>query len=84
MPVLLAGMKAQRNLGKEYVEAFDGIYPKLAKEFGTLYYPFWLDGVALNPKLNQADGIHPNPTGVKILVARMLPLAKKLVAEANH
>jgi len=84
VPVLLAGMKAQRNLGKEYVEAFDGIYPKLAKEFGTLYYPFWLDGVALNPKLNQADGIHPNPTGVKILVARMLPLAKKLVAEANH
>ena len=84
VPVLLAGMKAQRNRGKEYVEAFDGIYPKLAKEFGTLYYPFWLDGVALNPKLNQADGIHPNPTGVKILVARMLPLAKKLVAEANH
>lgn len=84
VPVLLAGMKAQRNLGKEYVEAFDGIYPKLAKEFGTLYYPFWLDGVALNPKLNQADGIHPDPTGVKILVARMLPLAKKLVAEANH
>jgi len=84
VPVLLAGMKAQRNLGKEYVETFDGIYPKLAKEYGTLYYPFWLDGVALNPKLNQADGIHPNPTGVKILVARMLPLAKKLVAEANH
>ena len=77
-------MKAQRNLGKEYVEAFDGIYPKLAREYGALYYPFWLDGVALNPKLNQVDGIHPNPTGVKILVARMLPLAKKLVAEANH
>jgi len=77
--VLLTGMKAQRNLGAEYVKSFDGIYPRLAKDFGVLFYPFMLDGVALNPKLNQADGIHPNPEGVKVMVARMLPLVKKLV-----
>jgi acyl-CoA thioesterase-1 len=77
--VLLTGMKAQRNLGAEYVKSFDGIYPRLAKDFGVLFYPFMLDGVALQPKLNQADGIHPNPEGVKVMVARMLPLVKKLV-----
>ena len=79
IPVLLAGMHAQRNLGADYVRQFDGIYPRLAKQTGVLFYPFILDGVALNPKLNQADGMHPNPAGVKIIVARMLPLVKKLV-----
>ena len=56
------------------------IYPRLAKQYGALLYPFILDGVALNPKLNQADGMHPNPAGVKIIVERMLPYVKKLVA----
>jgi acyl-CoA thioesterase-1 len=79
VPVLLTGMHAQRNLGADYVKQFDGIYPRLAKETGVLFYPFILDGVALNPKLNQADGMHPNPAGVKIVVARILPLVKKLV-----
>ena len=78
--VLLTGMHAQRNLGADYVKQFDAIYPRLAKEFGVLFYPFILDGVALNPKLNQADGMHPNPAGVKVMVARILPLVKKLVA----
>ena len=77
--VLLTGMHAQHNLGTDYVRQFDGIYPRLAKETGVLFYPFILDGVALNPKLNQADGMHPNPAGVKIVVARILPLVKKLV-----
>ena len=76
--VLLVGMKAQRNLGAEYVAQFDPIYPRLAAQYHVLFYPFMLDGVALNPKLNQADGMHPNPAGVNIIVARMLPLAKKL------
>jgi acyl-CoA thioesterase-1 len=82
--VLLTGMKAQRNLGPDYVKAFDGIYPHLAKDYGVLFYPFILDGVAMNPKLNQADGMHPNPAGVKIIVARILPLVKKLVAEVKR
>ena len=77
--VLLTGMKAQRNLGPEYVKAFDAIYPRLAKQQGVLFYPFILDGVALNSKLNQADGMHPNPDGVKVIVARILPLVKTLV-----
>jgi acyl-CoA thioesterase-1 len=84
LPVLLLGMEAPRNLGPEYQKAFDPIYPKLAKQYGVLLYPFVLDGVALNPKLNQADGMHPNPAGVKIIVDRMLPYVEKLAAEAKH
>jgi acyl-CoA thioesterase-1 len=77
--VLFTGMHAQRNLGAQYVKEFDAIYPRLAKGYKVLFYPFFLDGVALNPKLNQADGMHPNPDGVKVIVARMLPYVKKLV-----
>jgi len=80
IPVLFTGMHAQRNLGKDYVAEFDSIYPRLAKDYGVIFYPFILDGVALNPKLNQADGMHPNPAGVKVIVARILPDVKKLVA----
>ena len=83
VPVLLTGMHAQRNLGADYVKQFDGIYPRLARETGVLFYPFILDGVELNPKLNQADGMHPNPAGVKIVVARILPLVKKLAKESE-
>lgn len=84
VPVLLVGMKAPRNLGPEYAAQFDPIYPKLAKQYGTLLYPFMLDGVALNAKLNQADGIHPNPAGVKIIVGKMLPLVEQLVRLVMH
>ncbi len=83
VPVLLCGMMAQRNLGPDYVKAFDAIYPKLAKETGVLFYPFLLDGVALNPKLNQGDGMHPNPAGVKIIVGRILPVVKQLLAQVK-
>jgi acyl-CoA thioesterase-1 len=79
IPALLCGMKAPRNLGPEYAAQFDAIYPKLAKQYGAILYPFILDGVALDPKLNQADGMHPDPAGVKIIVARMLPYVKRLV-----
>jgi acyl-CoA thioesterase-1 len=78
--VLLTGMHAQRNLGAAYVKEFDSIYPRLAQDTNVLFYPFFLDGVALNPTLNQADGMHPNPAGVKVIVARMLPFVKKLVS----
>ncbi len=82
--VLLLGMRAPRNLGPEYVAQFDPIYPRLAKQFGVPLYPFVLDGVALDPKLNQADGIHPNPAGVKIVVDRMFPYVMKLVAAVKR
>ena len=83
VPVLLVGMKAQRNLGPDYVKAFDGIYPRLAKQTGVLFYPFILDGVAMNPKLNQADGMHPNPAGVKVIVGRILPVVEKLLTQVK-
>jgi acyl-CoA thioesterase-1 len=82
--VLLTGMHAQRNLGADYVRQFDTIYPRMAKDYNVLFYPFILDGVALNPKLNQADGMHPNPAGVKVIVARILPLVKTLVAKESN
>jgi acyl-CoA thioesterase-1 len=81
--VLLCGMKAPRNLGPGYAKAFDPIYAELAKKYDVLLYPFFLEGVAMDPKLNQADGIHPNPAGVKIIVSRMLPYVKRLVDEAR-
>jgi len=82
--VLLTGMKAPRNLGSEYDAQFDAIYPRLAKRYAVLFYPFILDGVAADPKLNQADGIHPNPAGVRIIADRMLPYVKRLVLEAKR
>jgi acyl-CoA thioesterase I len=84
IPVLLLGMEAPKNFGPEYDKTFNAIYPALAREYNVLLYPFVLDGVALNPKLNQADGIHPNPAGVKIIVARIMPYVMKLVAQVKH
>jgi acyl-CoA thioesterase-1 len=84
IPVLLLGMKAPRNLGPEYDAQFDAIYPKLARKFDTLFYPFVLDGVAMNAKLNQADGIHPNPAGEKIIADRLFPDVLALVQKVKH
>lgn len=82
MTAMLAGMMAPRNLGREYVEEFDGIYPRLAAAHDVLLYPFFLDGVALDPALNQADMIHPNEQGVDVIVSRMLPSVRALLARA--
>jgi acyl-CoA thioesterase-1 len=73
VPVLLVGMKANRALGPDYVGAFDAIYPELAKKHGVQIYPFYLEGVALDPKLNQSDLLHPNAEGVKVILGKMLP-----------
>jgi acyl-CoA thioesterase I len=83
IPVLLAGMKASRNMGADYARAFDAIYPALASTHRVVFYPFFLDGVAADPKLNQADGMHPNPAGVDVIVKRMLPSVEKLIARAH-
>ena len=71
--VWLAGMLAPRNLGPEYTKAFDALYGKLADKHGVPLYPFILDGVAQDASLNQADGIHPNPAGVDVIVQHLLP-----------
>lgn len=82
LPVLLAGMRAPPNLGPEYQAAFDGMYARLAEKHGSLLYPFFLDGVAAEAKLNQADGMHPNPAGVDIIVSRILPSVERLLEQA--
>lgn len=83
IPVLLAGMHAPRNWGDDYVRAFDGMYAELAQKHGALLYPFFLDGVALDPALNLADGMHPNAKGVARIVERMLPMIEKLLDRAR-
>ncbi len=77
--VLIAGMKAPPNMGREYVETFNRIYPYLSETHGMLLYPFILDGVAGNPRLNQRDGIHPTAKGIAIIVKRILPSVEKLI-----
>jgi acyl-CoA thioesterase-1 len=81
--VLLAGMQAPRNLGPDYTREFDGIYPALASTHPVVFYPFFLEGVAADPKLNQTDGLHPNAAGVDIIVARILPRVEELIVRAR-
>jgi acyl-CoA thioesterase-1 len=79
IPVLLAGMYAPRNLGPEYVKAFDAIYPALAEKHGVPLYPFFLEGVAGNRQLNLGDGVHPTAEGVDRIVAAMLPTVESFL-----
>ncbi len=73
--VVLLGMRSTASNGLDYVEAFDDIYPSLAKEYGIPLVPFFLEGVALNPSLNNSDGIHPNKNGYeKIVKENILPV----------
>lgn len=71
--ILLAGMMAPPNLGGDYGEKFNALYPDLARKHGTAFYPFFLDGVVMDPSLNQQDGIHPSAEGVAVIVGKMLP-----------
>jgi len=82
IPVLLSGMYAPPNLGPDYGHAFRAVFDRLSKRPGVLYDPFFLDGVATVGGLNQADGMHPNPAGVQRVVAHILPLVERLLAEA--
>lgn len=80
--VLLAGMKAPRNLDPAYVRQFDAVFPRLARRHGAAFYPFFLEGVAGVPQRTLPDGIHPNREGVEEIVRRILPLVRDLVREA--
>ena len=84
IPVLLAGMRAPPNLGKEYGAAFDAVFPRLAARHGIGLFPFLLAGVAAKPDLNQDDGIHPNPDGIAVIVKNILPYVLKLIERAGH
>jgi acyl-CoA thioesterase-1 len=81
--LLLAGMRAPPNWGEEYQNAFDRIYPDLAREYGVPLDPFFLEGVAMKPELNQPDGLHPNAQGVAVMVDRIAPLVARLVGGAT-
>ncbi|MCX2725012.1 arylesterase [Roseibium salinum] len=81
--VLLAGMLAPRNLGQEYSKAFDPIYPDIAKAHDSLLYPFFLEGVALDPDLNLPDGMHPNAEGIAVIVENIMPKVEELLAKAQ-
>ena len=75
--VWLAGMLAPRNLGSDYVTAFDGLYKRIAEKYQVPLYPFILDGVAQDPSFIQADGIHPNPKGAQVVADKLLPFITK-------
>jgi acyl-CoA thioesterase-1 len=79
--LLLLGMLAPANWGAQYEHDFDRVYPDLATAHGVPLYPFFLDGVAMDPALNQADGMHPNERGVAIMVERIAPLVAKLIGD---
>lgn len=81
--IILAGMKAPRNLGADYVREFDAIYPHLAKKYHAWLYPFFLEGVAFHPELLQKDGLHPNAAGVAVMVKGFLPTLRKAVTQAK-
>ena len=77
--VLLAGMRAIPNLGVQYVQGFENIFPGLAAKYDLIYYPFFLEGIAGKPEFNQRDGLHPTAAGVDRIVAGILPKAEELV-----
>jgi acyl-CoA thioesterase I len=84
LPTLIAGMRAAPNLGAEYDRAFDAIYPALAKDHDVALYPFFLDGVAGDPKLNQADGMHPTAAGVDVIVERIAPSVEEILKQVKQ
>ena len=83
LPVLVAGMKAPRNLGPDYVGAFDPVFADVAQKHNALLYPFFLEGVAADPALNQTDGLHPNRKGVDKIVSKILPSVEQLIVKAR-
>ncbi len=82
--ILLAGMEAPRNWGEAYDAAFQAMYPRLAQQYGTLFYPFFLKDVATVQKLNLPVGLHPAPEGVAIVVRNILPEVERLIARIRE
>ncbi len=82
-PVLIAGMLAPPNLGRDYESRFNAVFATVAKDTGALFYPFFLEGVITVSELMQGDHIHPNPAGVKVIVKAILPAVEKLIAQVE-
>ena len=81
IPVLLSGMEALPNLGPDYAAAYRAVFDRLSKRSGVLFDPFFLEGVAADPLLNQSDRLHPNAEGVRRIVARLLPWVQRLLSD---
>jgi len=79
VPVLVMGMRAPPNMGPEFEQEFNAIFPELAEKYGADLYPFYLEGVAANPDLNLNDGIHPNEEGIEIMVRNAGPMILELI-----
>ena len=82
--VLLCGMLAPPNYGSDYSARFNAIYPDLAKSFGVPLYPFFLEGVAADARLNQADGLHPTADGVDVIVKNILPTVEAFLGAISE
>jgi acyl-CoA thioesterase I len=83
IPVMILGMRAPGNWGHDYQTEFDAIFPRLAEAHHDLLYPFLLDGVALNPALNQADQLHPNAAGAALIAHRLVPDVMRLISQSG-
>lgn len=83
LPVLLTGMMAPPNLGRDYTDRFNSLFARVAQETGAVFYPFFLEGVAGEIRLNQPDRIHPTAEGVGIIVAKILPSVEKLIEQVR-
>ena len=81
LPVLLAGMEAPRNMGKDYVEEFSAVYRDLAARYNVVFYPFFLEPIATDTSLFQPDGLHPNAKGVTKIVDGIMPKVEELLAK---
>jgi len=81
IPILLAGMLAPPNMGGDYEASFNAIYPDLAIKYGLTLYPFFLDGVTGNPDLQLTDGMHPNASGINVMVENFIPAAERFIAD---
>jgi acyl-CoA thioesterase-1 len=80
IPVLLCGMRAASNFGRDYAAEFEAIYPELAKTYDAILYPFFLDGVTGQPGMTLPDGLHPTADGVAVVVSRILPTVETFLA----
>ena len=81
--VMLCGMQAVSNYGEDYAKAFNAIYPDLASANSLVFYPFFLEGIATDAKLNQRDGLHPTEAGVETIVTRITPKVEELIARVR-
>ncbi|WP_179953235.1 arylesterase [Desulfobotulus mexicanus] len=83
IPVILGGMQMFFNLGPAYVKEFEAVYPGLAKKWDVELIPFFLEGVAGEPSMNQSDGIHPNAKGYERITDQLLPFVERKLEKAG-